>query len=268
LLNKDNGEPLFEHTYNNFKHYDFDNAIAVNSADVTSTYKKGNAYETLNFDKIGLGYDNFSPIIEDRKIITHFNTLDTTTISNLEDNFEIFLLDRENKGLINKVVNITITNDNGFKRKINVMTDIFGRVIFNPRFEDGEFNVKLEFVEDETYRGCSYETTLIVDIGAMEYHFEYPRDVTVLSLDYPYLIRLVDGNDNGVSDIMLHYSFRQMNGNYGYERTVTTDNDGYAVIPIDYVNGTVMLKVVLKGFEDSGTTYQPIMFEEEVNINV
>lgn len=268
IVNRDTRQVLFEHLYNNFKHYDSDNNVPVNSADATTTYLNGNAYETLNFDKLGLGYDNNSPLIEDRKIITHFNTLDSTTISQLGDKFEIFLLDVDNKGLVSKVVNVTISNDYGFKTKFNVMTDIWGRIIFDPRFENGDFEVKLEFAEDAEYRSCSYVTSMTIDLDEMDYHFEYPRNVTVLSLDYPYTIRLVDGNDDGVSGIMLHYSFKRLDGDYGYERTVTTDENGYAEIPIDWSNGTVMLKVALKGFEDGGTTYNPIMFEEEVNINV
>ena len=269
IVNKNNREQvLFEHLYNNFQHYDSDNNVPVNSADATTTYLNGNNYETLNFDKLGLGYDNNSQLIEDRKIITHFNTQDSTEITSLTDNFEIFLLDTNNKGLINKVVNVTISNDFGFKTKFNVMTDIFGRIIFNPRYENGEFNITLTFAEDKDYRGCTYTTSMTIDFEEMDYHFEYPSNPTVLSLDYPYTIRLVDGDGDGVSGIMLHYSFKRLDGDYGYERTVITDADGYASIPIDWSNGTVMIKVALKGFDDSGTIYNPIMFEEEVNINV
>lgn len=269
VIDKGNGDAVFEHTYNNFKHYDFDNNLAVNTADATTTSKVGNTYETLNFNRVSLGYDNFSPLIEDRREITHFNTVDDTVISSLSDKFEIFLLDKNNKGLINKVVTITVTsNDDSFSNKFNVMTDIWGRIIFDPKFGNGSFTLNLEFFGDKEYNGCTYTTDLTVDFEDVEYHFEYPRDATVLSLDYPYRIRLVDDNDEGVSGILLHYSFKNATGDYGYERTVTTDANGYADIPIDWVNGTVTLRVVMKGFTDSGTTYQPIMFEGEVNINV
>ena len=267
VLNKD-GETIFEHSYNNFQHYDFDNNLAVNTADTTSTVKIANTYETLNFDRVSLGYDNFSPLIEDRKKLTHFNTVDDTVISSLSDKFEIFLLDKDNKGLVNKVVTITVTDNNNFKNKFNVMTDIWGRIIFDPKWGNGDFTLNLEFFGDSEYRDCNYTTELTVDFEDVEYHFEYQRDATILSLDYPYLIRLVDGSGNGVSNIMLHYSFKTATGDYGYERTVTTDENGYAEIPIDWVNGSITLKVVMKGFADGGTTYQPIMFEEVVNVNV
>ena len=268
IKDNDTGETLFEHIYNNFRHYDSDNARVLNSADATTNWLNGNAYETLNYDKLGLGYDNNSALLEDRKITTHFNSLDTTTISSLNDNFEIFLLDSTNNGLVSKVVTVTLSDDYGYKNKFTVMTDIWGRIIFNPRLPNGNFNVQLDFAEDKDYRGCSYTASMVVEWNGLGYHFEYPRDVTVLALDYPYTIRLVDDNSDGVSNIMLHYSFKRLDGDYGYERTVTTDNDGYATIPIDWENGTVMLKVILKGFEDNNTIIEPIMFEEVVNINV
>ena len=267
LLNKDNGEPLFEHTYNNFKHYDFDNAVAVNSADVTSTYKNGNAYETLNFDKIGLGYDNFSPIIEDWKTATHFNTMETTILDTLNDTFEIFLLDKDNKGISSQVVNVRVQGDDGFSNSFNVMTDIYGRVLFKVNWGNGDYTLLLTYEETENYRGCSYSTSLNVNFDYKELRFEYPSNVTVLELGYPYVVTLLD-DDDPVEGFMLHYSFKSATGDYGYERTVLTDENGRASVPIDWVNGSLTLRVSLKGFVDDGIVYQPVQMEEVVNVNV
>ena len=263
-----NNRVLFEHTYTNFKHYDFDIAYPVNTADATSTFWNGKDYETRNLERIGLGFDELSPLIEDRKKPTHFNTMETTLIEELGDNFEIFLLDNENTGLKSKVVRVEIENDYGFKNRLNIMTDVWGRIIFDPRFGNGDYTIRLYFDEDEDYRSCSYETSIKVELTDMECHFEYPRNVTALTMNFPYVCRLLDENNNALSDFMLHYSFKEANGDYGYERTVVTDSNGYARIPLDYVNGTVTLRVVMKGFTYNNVVYQPVQFEEEVNINV
>jgi len=267
IMDKSNNTPLFEHTYNNFKHYDFDSNVAVNSADVTSTYKNGNAYETINYDKVGLGYDNFSPLIEDRKTATHFNTMETTVLNYLDDEFEIFLLDDDNNGIANQVVNVKVQGDDGFSNKFNVMTDIYGRVLFKVNWGNGDYTLNLTYDETEEYRSCSYSTNLNVNFTYRELTFDYPRNATILELGYPYIVTLLDGDDP-VSGFMLHYSFKTATGDYGYERTVLTDENGRANIPIDWVNGSITLRVNFKGFTDNGTVYQPVQMEEVVNVNV
>ena len=268
VRDKNGGKLLFEHSYSNFKHYDFDIAYPVNTADATTSYFDGKDYQTVNIERIGLGYDELSPLIEDRKTPTHFNTMETTIIEELGDNFEIFLLDNENTGLKSKVVRVEIESLEGFKNRFNIMTDVWGRVIFDPRFGNGDYTVRLFFDEDKDYRGCSYETTIQVELSDMECHFEYPRNVTALTSDYQYTFRLLDENDDGLADFMVHYTFKEANGDYGYERTVVTDENGYASIPLDYVNGTVTLRVCMKGFTYNNVVYQSVQFEEEVNINV
>ena len=93
-------------------------------------------------------------------------------------------------------------------------------------------------------------------------------NVTVLTPSYPYVITLLDENDAPVSGMMLHYSFKEVDGDYGYERTVTTGSDGNATIPVDWINGTLMIRIVMKGFTDNGTVYQPVSCESVVNVNV
>lgn len=266
LLNKDNGEPLFEHTYNNFKHYDFDNAIAVNSADVTSTYKNGNAYETLNFDKIGLGYDNFSPIIEDWKTATHFNTMEDVVIEDLDDEFEVFLLDDENKGIPNQVVNISVIGEDGFKNNFNVITDLYGRLIFNVYWGNGEYTLTVTYNETEDYRGCTYTTNMKVNMEYAEYHFEYPQTSSFIGNNGNYVCQILDENDDPVSNVLVYYSFKTLDGSYGHEETATSDSNGNITIPIRRENGSQMIKVNFKGQTVGGTVYQPCQFEEQINV--
>ena len=268
VINKDNGNVLFEHDYNNFKHYDFTNQYAENSADATSKYLNGTNYETLNFEKIGLGYDELAPLIEDNKVATHFNTMENVVIENPQDQFEIFLLDKDNKGISSQVVEVKVNGDDGYSNRFNVMTDIYGRVLFNVAWGNGDYNLILTFRENDKYRGCSYTADMHIEFNYVQYHFSYPSNVTALTPSYPYVVTLLDENDAPVSGIMLHYSFKEIDGDYGYERTVTTDSDGNAAIPIDWINGTVMVRVVMKGFTDNGTVYQPVMFENGVNVNV
>jgi len=270
VVNKDGGENpvLFEHTYNNFKHYDFTNQYAENSADATSKYLNGTNYETIHFEKIGLGYDELAPLIEDMKTATHFNTMENVVIENPTDQFEIFLLDKDNKGISSQVVEVKVNGTDGYSNRFNVMTDIYGRVLFNVAWGNGDYTVTLIYRETDNYRACEYSTNLHIEFNYVQYHFSYPSNVTALTPSYPYVITLLDEDDEPVSDMMLHYSFKEIDGDYGYERTVTTDENGNATIPIDWINGTVMVRVVMKGFTDNGTVYQPVSCENGVNVNV
>lgn len=266
VINKD--KVLFEHDYNNFKHYDFTNQYAENSADATTKYLNGTNYETLHFEKIGLGYDELAPLIEDMKVPTHFNTMENIVIQAPSDQFEIFLLDKDNKGISSQVVEVKVVGDNDYSNRFNVMTDIYGRVLFDVKWGNGDYTVTLNYKETDKYRACEYSTNLQIEFDYVQYHFSYPSNVTALTPSYPYVVTLLDENDAPVSGIMLHYSFKEIDGDYGYERTVTTDSDGNATIPIDWVNGTVMVRVVMKGFTDNGTVYQPVSCENGVNVNV
>ena len=270
VINKDGGENpvLFEHTYNNFKHYDFTNQYAENSADATSKYLNGSNYETLNFEKIGLGYDELAPLIEDNKVATHFNTMENIVIQAPSDQFEIFLLDKDNKGISSQVVEVKVVGDNDYSNRFNVMTDIYGRILFDVKWGNGNYTVTLNYKETDKYRACNYSTNLQIEFDYVQYHFSYPMNVTVLTPSYPYVVTLLDENDAPVSGMMLHYSFKEIDGDYGYERTVTTGSDGNATIPVDWINGTLMIRIVMKGFTDNGTVYQPVSCESVVNVNV
>ena len=266
VINKADDTTLFEHSYSNFKHYDFDSEYAINTADATSKYLNGTNYETLNFEKVGLGYDNLAPLIEDRKIATHFNTMENTIIDDPSEQFEIFLLDADNKGIPNQVVNVKIQDTDNFVDYFNVISDRYGRILFSVVWGNGDYTITLTYDENEEYRGCSYSTHMNVDFDYVEYHFEYQKGVTVYGSSYDYTLELLDANDDGVSGATLHYSFKRVNGAYGHEETVTTDSNGVAIIPIKRPNGSQMLKVAFKGYSSGGTIYQPVFFEEQVDV--
>ena len=270
VLNKTDLTTLFEHSYSNFKHYDFDAQLTVNTADANTMYLNGNDYETLNFESIELGYDSLASSLEDRRLGTHFNRLETIIVDSLSDKFQAFLLDNDYNGLKNKAVKVEINDNLGFKDSFNIMTDTWGRVIFDlGSYPNGNYDINLTFEEDDNYKGCELYVDMVVDFDYVTYHFEHPTNATVLALDYPYQVRLLDSSNQGVSSIMLHYSFKDATSNtYGYERTVTTDSNGYVNIPIDWTNGTKNLRVLFKGFEDDGTIYQPVQFEDTININL
>ena len=267
IVDKDSRKTLFEHAYTNFKHYDFEHNVAVNSADANTTYLNGNAYETLNFDKVGLGYDNFSPLIENYKTPTHFNTMENTVLESYDDQFEVFLLDKENKGISNQVVKVDVEGFEGYTDSFNVITDLYGRVIFDVNWGNGYYTITLTYAETEEYRGCTYSTDLNINFEYREYHFDYPKDVTAFTVNYPFIVTLLDENEDPVPNVPLYFSFKTMNGEYGYERKRITDENGQINAVIDWVNGTIMLKVAFKGATEGGVIYQPIMFEEPVNIN-
>ena len=267
VINKTDGNTLFEHTYNDFKHYDFDNAYAVNTANADSKYWDGNAYQTINYEKIGLGFDGLAPLIEDKKIATHFNTMETTVITEPTDLFELFLLDKDDNPLSSQIVNISITDNDNYSDNFNVMTDIYGRLFFSLTFGNGTYNIKATFNETDTYRSCEYSTDITINFNEVQYHFDYQQSPTVNQKGYLYTGTLLDSNNDGVSGMMLHYSFKDLGiDSYGYERTVMTDTNGQFTIPIDWDNGSKNIKVSFKGFTDNGTIYEPVFFEDTINI--
>lgn len=266
VINKDNSNVLFEHDYNNFKHYDFTNQYAENSADATSKYLNGTNYETLNFEKIGLGYDELSPLIEDMKVATHFNTMENVVIQASTDQFEIFLLDDKNKGISNQVVNVKVTGDDNFTNSFNVISDRYGRVLFKVDWGDGNYDITLTFNENENYRGCTYNTKLNIQFDYVEYHFTYPTNPPTVINNGDYICSLLDDNDDGVSGVIVHYSFKTIGRNYEHEETAITDENGNITIPIKRPNGSHMLRVNFKGYTDNGTTYQPCQFESQINV--
>ena len=270
VINKDGGENpvLFEHTYNNFKHYNFDTQYAENTTDATTKYLNGTNYETLNFEKIGLGYDELSPLIEDMKVATHFNTKETVHITDPTEQFEIFLLDDYNKGIENATVNVRITGADNFTTTFNCITDLYGRIFFNVDWGNGDYTVTLNFFENEKYRACTYSVGLEVELDYVQYHFTYPSNQQFIGSDSNFVCTLLDDSDNPVSDTILHYSFKDIGSDeYEHEETVTTDVDGRATIPIKRMNGSQMIRVNFKGYSENGTVYQPVQFEEQINVN-
>jgi len=269
IRDKDTRQVLFEHLYNNFKHYDYDNNQVLNVADVTSKVYDGSAYNVLNYDKIALGYGDLALLLEDKKTITHFNTLDDTVFDDLNTNFELFLLDIDNNGLANEKVIIRVNDNRGYSNTFNVMTDIFGRIIFPMDFGNGDYDIQLIYEGTDKYRPCEYTVGTVIDYDEVVLHFEYSDNVIITNTGESYTFTVLDDNDDPVENIMIHYSYKDIGSDaYGYERTATSDTNGLITIPVDWTNGTKMLKVNMKGFVDNGTIYQPVSFEQEVNINI
>ena len=268
VLDKNTRQVLFEHIYNNFKHYDFTNGQVLNVADVTSKVFDGTNFNTLNFDRIALGYMDIASLLEDKRTVTHFNSLDDTVFDADNENFEVFLLDNENNGLPNEKVTVIVTNDAGYTNRTNVMTDIFGRIIFPMTFGNDKYTVELVYEGNDKYRQCEYSVGTTVDYDEVALEFEYSDNVVATDVGQTYSFTVLN-NGVTIENIMVHYSYKDASSDsYGYERTATSDSNGAITIPLDWTNGTKMLKVSMKGFVDNGTIYQPVGFEQEVNINI
>lgn len=263
---EDNSKTYFEHTYTNFNHYDFENNLAVNTADATTKYLNGNSYELLNYDKLSLGYDNIAPLIEDLKTATHFNTMETTVITDFDDKFEIFLLDDENHGIPNQVVTVNVNGIDGYSNQFKVITDLYGRVIFDVYWGNGDYTLTLQYNETEKYRPCSYTTDMNVNFNYVQYRFEYPINPSFIGTGSSFICSLLDSEGNGVPNTIVHYSFKTLDGEYGHEETITSDSSGQLSIPIKQNNGSQMIRVNFKGYRDGATIYQPLMFEEQINV--
>lgn len=268
VKDKNSQQVLFEHIYNNFKHYDFGNSQVLNVADVTSKVFDGTNFNILNFDRISLGYGDVASLLEDKRTVTHFNSLDDTVFDADNENFEVFLLDSQNNGLPNEKVIVNVTSDAGYINTFNVMTDIFGRIIFPVNFGNGDYTIELAYDGSNDNRQCIYSVDVTVNYDEVALEFEYSDNVVATDVGQEYSFIVLNGA-SPISNIMVHYSFRDSGSDsYGYERTATSDAEGMVTVPLDWTNGTKMLKVSMKGFVDNGTMYQPVGFEQEVNINI
>ena len=268
VLNKTTQDTLFEHSYNNFQHYDFDNQYAVNTANAeTKMLDSSNNYQTLNYQKINLGFDGLAPLIEDDKMVTHFNTMENIVITDITDKFEIFLLDKNNLGIGNQIVNVKVVGDDDFTDSFSVVSDKYGRILFDVLWGNGNYDVELVFDETKDYRGCTYSTTVSIQLDNIEYHFTYPSNApTYLDDGNYYVCTILDSSNNGVSGVTVHYSWKTIGGDYGYEEPIQSNSQGNIKIPIVRPTGTHMLRVNFKGYTSGANVYQPCQFEAKVNV--
>ena len=77
-----------------------------------------------------------------------------------------------------------------------------------------------------------YNFNLNIQFDYVEYHFTYPTNPPTVINNGDYICSLLDDNDNGVSGVIVHYSFKNIGGNYGHEETAITDENGNITIPI------------------------------------
>ena len=269
ILDKLNGNVLFEHLYDNFKHYDFNDGMVLNECDVTSKLLNGDNYEIVNYDKLSLKYDGLASITELKKSGSYFNKIERDTY-NMENNIvETFLYDNKDNAIVNGNVKVIITDNKGYYDKFNILSDINGKVEFPLNLNNGRYNIKFVFDETDTYKGCEYTYSILVEYGNDELHFEYDETPTVITNNTLYTVKLVDKNNNPKSGMIVYYSFKGLGDtNYSYESKLVTDNNGIVNIPINYTNGSKYLKVLFKGFIDNGVIYPSCYFETMININI
>ena len=265
VLDKDTGQVLFEHLYNNFKHYDFNNGKVINTADVTTKVLQGTNYNVLNFDNMVLGYDSLAPLLEESKSITHFNTLDNTTFNNSNTSFELFLLDNDNIGLPNEMVELWVTNDDDYIERFDLITDLYGRFKFNVNLENGSYNLECRYYETDNNMGCTYSTDFTVAYTHTDTAFSYGENFVTFVNDSYYEVTLTNSSGTGLNNKLVYYSFRDLsNDTYQHEESVLTDSNGRVLIPVIHNNGSKELKVSFKG----DASYNPCFFETIVDINI
>ncbi len=270
ILNKLDKKPLFEHLYDNFKHYDFNNGIVLNECDVTSRVLNGDNYEIINYDKLSLTYGGLASLTELNKKGCYFNKIERDTYDVENNIVETFLYDKDDNPIINGDVKVILTNNEGYYDDFRILSDINGKVEFPLNLNNGRYNIKFVFNENETYKGCEYTVSILINYETEEYHFEYPSNdfiVNTKNINYP--IKLLDSNDNAVNGVIIYYSFKGLDDtNYSYEGKTLTNSRGEANIPINFTNGSKYLKVSFKGFIDNGVVYPSCYFEDLININI
>lgn len=266
IRNRDNrDEVLFEHSYNNFKHYDFTNGVVMNTADVTSKLLQGDKMNIINFDNMVLGYDNLAPLLEDSKIATHFSTLDNATFNDDNNSLELYLLDINDVGIINEQVEIRITNAEGYAERFNVLTDRFGRFGLNIHLENGKYALECIHNVTNIYKGSTYSKEITIAYDNTDTVFTYANDFVTFDTNLMYEATLKTAAGTALSGKMVSYAFRDLSSEYyGHEETLLTNSSGKVKIPIAYNNGSKELKVTFKG----DGTYNPCFFEDIIDINI
>ena len=270
ILNRLDKKPLFEHLYDNFKHYDFNDGIVLNECDVTSRVLNGDNYEIINYDKLSLTYGGLASLTELNKKGCYFNKLERDTYDVENNIVETFLYDKDDNPIVNGDVKVILTNNEGYYDDFRILSDINGKIEFPLNLNNGRYNIKFIFKENEMYKGCEYTVSILINYETEEYHFVYPNnDFIVNTKDINYPVKLLNSNNNAVNGVIIYYSFKGLDDiNYSYEGKTITDSNGEANIPINFTNGSKYLKVSFKGFIDNGVVYPSCYFEDLVNINI
>lgn len=270
ILDRNNRTPLFEHLYDNFKHYDFDEPMVLNECDVTTRVRNGNNFDIVNYDRLRLTYDGLASLTELKKSGSYFNKIESDTY-NMENNLvETFLYDKDNNPIINGKVKVIIKNNENYYDTFNVLSDIDGKIEFPLNLNNGRYTINMIFEETEEYKGCEYTFSALVEYEVDEYHFDYPNENMIInSINATYPVKLLDANNAPASGMIIYYSFKGLGeSNYSYENKLITDSNGIVNIPINFNNGSKFIKVAFKGFIDSGVIYPSCYFESMVNINI
>ena len=270
ILDRVNRIPLFEHLYDNFKHYDFNEPMVLNECDVTTRVRNGDNFDIVNYDRLRLTYDGLASLTELKKTGSYLNKIESDTY-NMENNIvETFLYDKDNNPIVNGKVKIIISNNENYYDTFYVLSDIDGKIEFPLNLNNGRYTINMIFEETEEYKGCEYIFSALVEYEVDEYHFDYPNQTMVINtINGTYPVKLLNGNNVPASGMIVYYSFKGLGEtNYSYENKLVTDNNGIVNIPINFNNGSKFIKVAFKGFIDNGIIYPSCYFESMININI
>lgn len=270
ILDKANRTPLFEHSYDNFKHYDFNEQMVINECDVTTRLRDGDNFDIVNYDRLNLTYDGLASLTELRKTGTYLNKIETSTYTMGDNLVETFLYDKDDNPVVNGKVKVMISNNEGYYDEFYILSDTNGKIEFPLNLNNGRYTIKFVFEETSEYKGCEYTFSALVEYEVGEYHFDYPSSSMVINTPNAiYPVKLLDANNAPASGMIVYYSFKGLGDtNYSYESKLVTDNNGIVNIPINYTNGSKYLKVSFKGFIYNGTIYPSCYFETMLNINI
>ncbi len=193
-----------------------------------------------------------------RKITSHNNT---TVDFNL-------LVKNSTQYVANKKVKITITDGLDYEESWVKLTDVYGRVTIDMKYDSARYTALVTFDESEEYRSAEAEFFIDVDWNEDNYTdtlFEYESPERFIAHDDTYTVQLIDINGDSLSGKNVYYSFSSLNNTqYTSENLIVTDEDGKINIPILYNNGTQHLKVQFKG----DNTYNPCVFAEIITIDI
>ena len=231
-------------------------------------------YDVVNVVNVPEGVDIYDiPEVDPVDPESYYNVtryLARVKVTNYDNSTVDFnlLVKNSTQYVANKKVKITITDDLDYTESWVKLTDVYGRVSLDMRFDRGRYTAFVDFDESEEYRGVSAE--FFIDVGWEEDTFtdtlfEYENPERFIAYDNTYTVKLIDIDGNSLSGKSINYSFSSLNNTqYSSNTVLVTDSDGKVDIPIKYNNGTQHLKVWFKG----DNSYSPCVFAETVTIDI
>lgn len=190
-----------------------------------------------------------------------------TNQNNTKVDFNL-LVKNSTQYVANKKVKITIFDDLDYEESWTKLTDIYGRVSIDMKYDRARYTAYVSFDESEEYRGAEAQFFIDVDWEEDTYIdtlFEYESPERFIAYDDTYTVQLIDIGGNTLTGQEIYYSFSPLNDTqYGSNSVLITDSEGKVDIPIKYNNGTQHLKVWYKGTNN----YAPSIFAETITIDI